>query len=221
MDLQNSFVVPSDIDTAWKQLQDVEGLAPCMPGATLTSHDGDDFTGSVKVKLGPVSMVFAGQARFVSKDEATHTVVIEGAGKETKGTGTAKGLVTAVLVQEAPDRTRVDVNTEITITGKAAQFGRGVMQDVAGRIIDQFSANLAAMMTAGGAEATAAAAATAAGGEAGTTTTAPPKPVELPHHEDSIDLLGTAGAPVLQRAIPVAIGLIVVIGVIVWIARRK
>ena len=220
MDLQNSFVVPSDIDTAWKQLQDVEGLAPCMPGATLTSHDGDDFTGSVKVKLGPVSMVFAGQARFVSKDEATHTVVIEGAGKETKGTGTAKGLVTAVLVQEAPDRTRVDVNTEITITGKAAQFGRGVMQDVAGRIIDQFSANLAAMMTAGGAEATAAAAATE-GGEAGTTTTAPPKPAALPHHEDSIDLLGTAGAPVLQRAIPVAIGLVVVIGVIVWIARRK
>jgi carbon monoxide dehydrogenase subunit G len=220
MDLQNSFVVPSDIDTAWKQLQDVEGLAPCMPGATLTSHDGDDFTGSVKVKLGPVSMVFAGQARFVSKDEATHTVVIEGAGKETKGTGTAKGLVTAVLVQEAPDRTRVDVSTEITITGKAAQFGRGVMQDVAGRIIDQFSANLAAMMTAGGAEATAAAAA-AEGSEAGTTTTAPPKPAVLPHHEDSIDLLGTAGAPVLQRAIPVAIGLVVVIGVIVWIARRK
>jgi len=220
MDLQNSFVVPSDIDTAWKQLQDVEGLAPCMPGATLTSHDGDDFTGSVKVKLGPVSMVFAGQARFVSKDEATHTVVIEGAGKETKGTGTAKGLVTAVLVQEAPDRTRVDVNTEITITGKAAQFGRGVMQDVAGRIIDQFSANLAAMMTAGGAEATAAATA-AEGGEPGTTTTAPPKPAVLPHHEDSIDLLGTAGAPVLQRAIPVAIGLVVVIGVIIWIARRK
>jgi carbon monoxide dehydrogenase subunit G len=219
MDLQNSFVVPSDIDTAWKQLQDVEGLAPCMPGATLTSHDGDDFTGSVKVKLGPVSMVFAGQARFVSKDEATYTVVIEGAGKETKGTGTAKGLVTAVLVQEAPDRTRVDVNTEITITGKAAQFGRGVMQDVAGRIIDQFSANLAAMMTAGGAEATAAATA-AEGGEPGTTT-APPKPAVLPHHEDSIDLLGTAGAPVLQRAIPVAIGLVVVIGVIIWIARRK
>ena len=220
MDLQNSFVVPSDIDTAWKQLQDVEGLAPCMPGATLTSHDGDDFTGSVKVKLGPVSMVFAGQARFVSKDEATHTVVIEGAGKETKGTGTAKGLVTAVLVQEAPDRTRVDVNTEITITGKAAQFGRGVMQDVAGRIVDQFSANLAAMMTAGGAEATAAASASE-GGEPGTTTTAPPKPAVLPHHEDSIDLLGTAGAPVLQRAIPVAIGLVVVIGVIIWIARRK
>jgi len=220
MDLQNSFVVPSDIDTAWKQLQDVEGLAPCMPGATLISHDGDDFTGSVKVKLGPVSMVFAGQARFVSKDEATRTVVIEGSGKETKGTGTAKGLVTAVLVEEGPDRTRVDVATEITITGKAAQFGRGVMQDVAGRIIDQFSANLAAMMTAGGTEASTAAAAEE-GGEGGTTTTTPATPAVLPHHEDSIDLLGTAGAPVLKRAIPVAVALVVVIGVIVWIARRK
>jgi carbon monoxide dehydrogenase subunit G len=220
MDLQNSFVVPSDIETAWNQLQDVEGLAPCMPGATLTSHDGDDFTGSVKVKLGPVSMVFAGQARFVSKDEATRTVVIEGAGKETKGTGTAKGLVTAVLVQEAPDRTRVDVNTEITITGKAAQFGRGVMQDVAARIIDQFSANLAAMMTAGGAEAVTTAEAVTPGA-AGATATAPAGPATLPHHEDSIDLLGTAGAPVLKRAIPLAIGLVVVIGVIVWIARRR
>ncbi len=216
MDLQNSFVVPSDIETAWKTLHDVEGLAPCMPGATLTSHDGDDFTGSVKVKLGPVSMIFAGTARFVSKDQDSWTVVIEGAGKETKGTGTAKGVVTAVLVAEAPDRTRVDVNTEITITGKAAQFGRGVMQDVAARIIDQFAANLAAMMTAGGAEAVSEAEAIAAGAAGATAA-----PAALPHHEDSIDLLGTAGAPVLKRAIPVVIGLVVVIGVIVWIARRK
>ncbi len=221
MDLQNSFVVPSDIETAWKTLQDVEGLAPCMPGATLTSHDGDDMTGSVKVKLGPVAMTFAGQARFVSKDEATHTMVIEGSGKETKGTGTAKGVVTAVLVEEAPDRTRVDINTEFSITGKAAQFGRGVMQDVAGRIIDQFSANLAATMTASGAAAAAAESA-ADGAEAPTasTTTAAPA-AALPHHEDSIDLLGTAGAPVLKRAIPAAIAAVVVIVVVVWVVRRK
>ena len=201
----------------------MEGLAPCMPGATLTSHDGDDMTGSVKVKLGPVAMTFAGQARFVSKDEATHTMVIEGSGKETKGTGTAKGVVTAVLVEEAPDRTRVDISTEFSITGKAAQFGRGVMQDVAGRIIDQFSANLAATMTASGAAAGAAAAAAesaASGGAAPTTATAPPA-AALPHHEDSIDLLGTAGAPVLKRAIPAAIAAVVVIGVIVWIVRRR
>ena len=227
MDLQNSFVVPSDIDTAWKTLQDVELLAPCMPGATLTSHEGDDMAGNVKVKLGPVAMTFAGTATFVSRDESTHTMVIEGAGKETKGTGTAKGVVTAVLVEEAPERTRVDITTEFSITGKAAQFGRGVMQDVAGRIIDQFSANLAAQMTADAAPAAAPAtdtasangAASSSGSASSTTTTAPPRP--RPQADESIDLLGTAGAPVLKLAIPAAIGALVVIGVIVWIARRR
>jgi hypothetical protein len=164
-------------------------------------------------------MTFAGQARFVSKDEATHTMVIEGSGKETKGTGTAKGVVTAVLVEEAPDRTRVDINTEFSITGKAAQFGRGVMQDVAGRIIDQFSANLAATMTASGAAA--AAAESAASGEPVAAPAAAPQAAALPHHEDSIDLLGTAGAPVLKRAIPAAIAAVVVIAIVVWVVRRK
>ena len=217
MELQNSFVVPTDIDTAWAKMQDVEGLAPCMPGATLESHDGDDFTGNVKVKLGPVSMVFGGQARFVSKDEATHTMVIEGSGKETKGSGTAKGMVTAVLVAEAPDRTRVDVNTDLTITGKAAQFGRGVMQDVAGRIVDQFSANLATMIGATGAAAAGAAAAGAAGDSS---TPAAPAPA-APQADEAIDLLGTAGAPVLKRAIPVAVGLVVVVGIIILASRRR
>ena len=219
MDLQNSFVVPADIDTAWKTLQDVEFLAPCVPGATLTKSDGENFEGHVKVKLGPVAMTFAGTARFVSRDEATHTAIIEGAGKETKGTGTAKGLVTAVLVAEAPDRTRCDVVSELTITGKAAQFGRGVMQDVAGRIIDQFSANLAAQMTAAAAPAEEPAAAAADGSPA--PAAAPRATTPPPQADEAIDLLGTAGAPVLKRAIPLAIGAAIVIGVIVWIARRK
>ncbi|MGD9956399.1 MAG: SRPBCC family protein [Candidatus Nanopelagicales bacterium] len=218
MDLQNSFVVPADIDTAWKTLQDVEFLAPCVPGATLTKSDGENFEGNVKVKLGPVAMTFAGTARFVSRDEATHTAVIEGSGKETKGTGTAKGLVTAVLVAEAPDRTRCDVVSELTITGKAAQFGRGVMQDVAGRIIDQFSANLAAQMTAAAAPAEEAPAAAADGSAPAA---APRVVTPPPAADEAIDLLGTAGAPVLKRAIPLAIGAAVVIGIIVWIARRK
>ena len=215
MELQNSFVVPTDIDTAWKSLQDVEGLAPCMPGATLESHDGDDFTGNVKVKLGPVSMVFGGWAKFVSRDEATHTLVIEGSGKDSRGGGTAKGQVTAVLVAEAPDRTRVDVNTDLTITGKAAQFGRGVMQDVAGRIVDQFAGNLATLIAAGAA---AEAGTSEEAAEGGTTHAAPPPTV---HADESIDLLGTAGAPVLKRAIPVVIGVLVVVGVVVLIARRR
>ena len=215
MELQNSFVVPTDIDTAWKSMQDVEGLAPCMPGATLESHDGDEFTGNVKVKLGPVSMVFGGWAKFVSRDEATHTLVIEGSGKDSRGGGTAKGQVTAVLVAEAPDRTRVDVSTDLTITGKAAQFGRGVMQDVAGRIVDQFAGNLATLIAAGAA---AEAGTSEEAAEGGTTHAAPPPTV---HADESIDLLGTAGAPVLKRAIPVVIGVLVVVGVVVLIARRR
>lgn len=217
MDLQNSFVVPADIDTAWRTLLDVEAIAPCMPGATLEGVDGDNFTGSVKVKLGPVNMTYGGKARFVERDEAAHRAVIEGTGKETRGSGTASAHVTCQLIAESPDRTRVEVTTDLTVTGKPAQFGRGVMQDVAGRIIDQFSANLATVIAASGAQAAAASAAAAAGEPA----PAPPAPTPLPQASDSIDLLGTAGAPVLKRAIPAALALVAIIGIIWLIARRR
>ena len=216
MELLNSFTVPADIETAWKSLLDVEGVAPCMPGATLESVEGDNFSGNVKVKLGPVSMTYGGVAHFVSKDEATHTAVIEGTGKETRGSGTAKALVTTSLHEEGPELTRVDVVTDLTITGKAAQFGRGVMQDVAGRIIDQFSANLATMMAAGGAAGVAAAAAAAAeNGSAPAAPAAPPKPAE------AIDLGSVAAAPVLKRAIPAVLGVLLLVGIIAWIFRKK
>lgn len=215
MDLQNTFVVPADIDTAWKTLLDVEAIAPCMPGATLDSVDGDTITGKVKVKLGPVSMTYGGVANFIEKDEANHRAVIEGTGKETRGSGTAKAVVTTQLIAEAPDRTRVEVTTDLTVTGKPAQFGRGVMQDVAGRIIDQFSANLEALIAGGGK--TEEPAAPSADG-----TPAPaPAPRPLPQAADSIDLLGTAGAPVMKRALPAILGLIAVIGIIWLIARRR
>jgi uncharacterized protein len=221
MELQNSFTVPADIDTAWKSLLDVEGIAPCMPGATLESRDGDNFTGNVKVKLGPVSMVYGGQAHFVSKDEVNHVAVIEGTGKESKGSGTATAHVTTTLVAESPELTRVDVITELTITGKAAQFGRGVMQDVAGRIIDQFSGNMATMMAASGAAAAAATA--AATPSADGTTPAPvaaavtPPPIQA---AEAIDLGSVAAAPVAKRAIPVVIGLIVVGAIIWWLVKK-
>ena len=211
MDLNNSFVVPADIDTAWKTLLDVQAIAPCMPGANLDTVEGDNFTGTVKVKLGPVSMTYSGKASFVEKDEANHRAVIQGTGKETRGSGTASALVTTQLVSEGPDRTRVEVTTDLTVTGKPAQFGRGVMQDVAGRIIDQFAANLEAVIASGGQ----APDVPAAGG----TTPAAPRP--LPHTADSIDLLGTAGAPVLKRAIPALIGLLAIVGIIWLIARRR
>ncbi len=212
MDLQNSFVVPADIDTAWRTLLDVEAIAPCMPGATLESVDGDAFTGSVKVKLGPVNMTYGGKARFVEKDEAQHRAVIEGTGKETRGSGTASALVTCQLVAETADRTRVEVTTDLTVTGKPAQFGRGVMQDVAGRIIDQFSANLESVIAARGARAEA---------EASGAPQPPAAATPMPQAADSIDLLGTAGAPVLKRAIPAVLAIVAVIGIIWLIARRR
>ena len=212
MDLQNSFVVPADLDTAWRTLLDVEAIAPCMPGATLESVDGDNFTGSVKVKLGPVNMTYGGKAHFVEKDEAQHRAVIQGTGKETRGSGTASALVTCQLVVESADRTRVEVTTDLTVTGKPAQFGRGVMQDVAGRIIDQFSANLESVIAARGARAEA---------EASGAPQPPAAATPMPQAADSIDLLGTAGAPVLKRVVPAVAILVAVVGIIWLIARRR
>lgn len=210
MDLQNSFTVPADIETSWKTLLDVESIAPCMPGATLESVNGDEFTGNVKVKLGPVSMTYKGEAKFVSKDDASHTAVIEGQGKEAKGGGTAKAVVTAKLTEESADRTRVDITTELAITGKAAQFGRGVMQDVSGRLVDQFAGNLEQVIAAKGAVASV----VAGGGDAADVAAPQIQTVE------SINLMSTAGAPVLKRAVPVVIGVVVVVAVVWWLVAR-
>jgi carbon monoxide dehydrogenase subunit G len=180
-----------------------------MPGASLESVDGDQFTGNVKVKLGPVSMVYGGEARFLSKDAGAHIAVIEGNGKEARGSGTAKALVTTELVSEAPNVTRVNVTTDLTITGKAAQFGRGVMQDVAGRLVDQFANNLEQLISREGTEA--AAGEPRVPGEAA----APVQPVE------ALDLGSVAMVPVLKRyGVPVAIVAIVIVGVVWWLASR-
>lgn len=211
MELENSFIVPADIDTAWRTLLDVESITPCMPGATLESFTGDEFTANVKVKLGPVTQNFKGTGTFVSKDEATHTAVISASGKEVKGGGTAAANITATLIAEGPNSTRANIVTDLTITGKVAQFGKGVIADVSKRLIDQFAENLKQVIGDQG---------TAATAEASDSAGAPapaPKPVQA---ADSIDLLGTAGAPVLKRAIPVIIGVVVVVGIIWWIARK-
>jgi len=138
MQLEHSFTVPVPVADAWKVLLDIEQIAPCMPGAVLDSVDGDDFTGRVKVKLGPISLTYKGKASFVKKDEATHTAVIDAAGKDQRGNGTAAATVTATLKSEGSS-TRVDVLTDLNITGKPAQFGRGVMVDVGNKLIGQFA----------------------------------------------------------------------------------
>jgi len=214
MDLQNSFTVDADVETAWNTLLDVEAIAPCMPGATLESVDGDSFTGNVKVKLGPVSLTYGGVATFISKDPVAHTAVIEGTGKESRGTGTAKALVTVNFAQETPTTTRVDVTTELTITGKAAQFGRGVMQDVAGRLVGQFATNLGAVIASRTAPV---AAEKSEAGESAVIAAPAPAPVQS---AEALDLGSVAMGPVLKRVIPVVVGVVVVAGVIWFIASR-
>src|SRR4051812_3522173 len=148
MKLEHDFTVPAPVDEAWKALLDVEKVAPCMPGAALTSVDGDDFTGTVKVKVGPIQVTYKGQARFVEKDEAAHRVVIEASGKEARGSGTASATVTAVLTAQG-NQTRAEVVTDLNITGRPAQFGRGVMADVGAKLIGQFADCLAEELAGG------------------------------------------------------------------------
>ncbi|MCZ2858980.1 SRPBCC domain-containing protein [Blastococcus sp. VKM Ac-2987] len=162
MQLENSFTVPVPVDEAWRVLLDIERIAPCMPGAALDSVDGDDFTGRVKVKLGPINLTYQGKASFVEKDEAAHRAVIDARGKDQRGNGTAAAMVTANLRAEG-SVTRVDVLTDLNITGRPAQFGRGVMTDVGNKLLGQFADKLAAQLGEGDAQGDADRASAAAG----------------------------------------------------------
>jgi carbon monoxide dehydrogenase subunit G len=147
MELEHSFTVPVPVDRAWDVLLDVERVAPCMPGASLDSVHGDEIKGRIKVKVGPISMTYAGTARFTERDAATGVMKLEAAGKETRGAGTASATVRSELHGEG-DETHVVVNTTLNVTGRPAQFGRGVMAEVGGKLIGIFAANLADMLRA-------------------------------------------------------------------------
>jgi carbon monoxide dehydrogenase subunit G len=139
MDLTHRFTVPAPIDEAWAAFNDLERIAPCFPGAALTSYDGEEFAGLVKVKLGPISLQYTGTGRFVERDDSAHRAVVEAKGKDKRGNGTAAASITARLSEGADNTTDVEVVTALNITGKPAQFGRGVMQDVSDRLLGQFA----------------------------------------------------------------------------------
>ena len=148
MDLEHTFTVPVGVDVAWAEFQDISSVAQCFPGATVTDAQGDTFSGSVKVKLGPIALVYNGSGTFTEKDEVDHRFVVDAKGKDKRGNGTAGATVTLTMDADG-DSTDVQVLTDLAITGKPAQFGRGVMQDVSDKLLGQFVACLEQRLGAG------------------------------------------------------------------------
>jgi carbon monoxide dehydrogenase subunit G len=178
--LENSFTIDAPVEKAWQALNTPQKVAPCFPGATLTSYEGDSFSGTVKVKLGPIAMTYKGKGTYVSRDEAAHEVVIDATGRDSRGNGTASAKVTAALAADGPDKTAVTMVTDMTITGKPAQFGRGVISDLADKIIGQFSACVAQKLGAEEAAVPAAPSSTAGSEAISDAPTAPARPAPTP-----------------------------------------
>jgi carbon monoxide dehydrogenase subunit G len=181
LELKHEFTVPAGVEETWAAFNDIEGVAACFPGATVTSVEGDTFQGSCKVKLGPIALVYNGSGTFVEKDESARRMVIDAKGKDKRGNGTAGAHVTATMT-EAGTGTRVEVLTDLAITGKPAQFGRGVMQDVSDKLLGQFTDCLEQKVGGGGAETEAPAAAPAP-----TERTEPTEPTEPMHNVRDLD----------------------------------
>jgi len=244
--LEHSFTVPADLETVWQAVLDPERVAPCMPGATLSEVDGDAFKGSVKVKVGPISLLYKGSGEFLEKDEAARKVVIKASGKDSRGNGTAAATVTVTLAAEG-DGTTGSVSTDLSITGKPAQFGRGLISEVGGKILDAFAACLAKKLgpepapdpepeppklavvqeeerqeaVATGA---AAGAATAKATRQAKAAKDSPKPkLTAVHREpeaEPIDLLSYAGPSVVKRVAPLVAAVVAVL-VFLGLRRRK
>jgi uncharacterized protein len=255
MELTNDFEVAVPVDEAWAVLTDIERIAPCMPGAQLQEVEGDEYRGIVKVKVGPITAQYKGKATFVEKDDTGHVAVLKADGRDTRGQGNANAVITARLAP-AGESTKVSVHTDLTVTGKVAQFGRGVLADVSAKLLDQFVENLETTVLRGGAEGepevdTGGPAAEPAAGEP--TPAAGAHEVEAAedeaHHPggsgtsdngsrpsagatapgvrridqaepEPVDLLGTVGAPLAKRILPVIGVLVVLYFVWRWLSSR-
>lgn len=238
MRLDHEFTVAAPVEQVWQAMLDPQRVAPCMPGATLTDVDGDTFKGSVKVKLGPVNLLYKGTGEFQEKDEQARKLVIRASGKDARGAGTASAAVAVTLTSDG-ETTKGAVATDLNVTGRPAQFGRGMISDVGGKILDSFAESLAGELGAG----TAAGDAAAVGGESepvistdsGTEPAATERPAEsrpplhavpdAPETEapetDAIDLMQYAGGSVAKRVMPVLAGLAVVGAVVAVIGALR
>jgi uncharacterized protein len=242
MEITDRFHVSTPLADTWKVLLDIERIAPCLPGAQLEEIEGDEFRGVVKVKVGPITAQYKGTARLAEVDEAQRRILIDASGRDTRGQGNAAAKI---LVTMAGDEsgTDVSVHTDLSITGKVAQFGRGVLADVSAKLLGQFVERLETDVLSGGgagaAESTspkvdffadpsnagAAASASVPEPAAATTPAAAPEstgPRRIESAEvEPVDLLATAGAPVGRRLVPVAIGAIVAFLLFRGRRRRK
>lgn len=233
MELSSSFEVARSLEDTWAVLTDVERIAPCLPGAKLQEVEGEEHRGIVKVKVGPITAEYKGVATFTEKDDSSHRAVLEAKGRDTRGAGNASAVITAQLAAVDDNTTSVTVDTDLTISGKVAQFGRGVMADVSAKLMGQFADNLAAMLeedSAGpgdaagdggagddagaddGAGAAGSDSANAAAGQGGAAAdSADDDDVE------AVDLVSMAGGAVLKRLVPTVIVLVLVVLIVIWV----
>jgi carbon monoxide dehydrogenase subunit G len=220
MEIANSFRVSTPIDDTWKVLLDIERIAPCLPGAQLQEIEGDEYRGVVKVKVGPITAQYKGTATLAAVDEAERRIVIDAAGRETRGQGNAKATIVVTMADDGGG-TRVDVVTDLAITGKVAQFGRGVLVDVSSKLMGQFVENLERDVLATQADGTA----PDAESTAAATVASPAAPgagerrVIESREVEPIDLLDMAGGSKALRLVPIGVGLLVLF--VLWRLLRR
>ena len=209
MDLNHEFTVNVPVAEAWAILTDLERIAPCLPGAQLTEVEGDTYRGQVKIKVGPILAQFKGQASFVSRDDVAHKATLKGEGRDTTGKGNASAIITAELTSVTPTSTKCTVHTDLSISGKVAQFGRGALADVSDKLLAQFSENLNQLISAAPAPAPVVAESSPAPSEQPTI-----RKIDGPEVAP-LNLLDTAGSTIAKRAIPALIGIAVLVAVLV------
>ena len=228
MDLHHEFTVPVPAADAWRILTNLERLAPCLPGAQLTEVEGEIYRGQVKVKVGPIVAQFKGQASFVSRDDTNYTASLKAEGRDTGGKGNAAATITARLESTGTSSAKCTVDTDLNITGKVAQFGRGALADVSDKLLLQFVDNLNALIAKEGVAAnsvtpgdrpTAApsAAAAPATQQPAAKNDKQPAVRKIEQHDDvaPLDLLEAAGGTVLKRLTPVFIVIAVAVAAFV------
>ena len=220
--IKDSFRVDTPLESTWNTLLDIERIAPCMPGAQLQEIDGDEFRGVVKVKVGPITAQYKGTAKLATVDVERRVIVIDASGRDTRGQGNASAMINVVM-RDDNGGTHVDIDTELNVTGKVAQFGRGVMGEVSAKILKQFVENLERDVLGGvehDAPTTAETTPEESGADAAATATAAPsgpRKIDMPEAAP-VDLFDAAGASVAKRAVP---PLLVLLLVLIFVRRRR